>query len=325
MSEFRMPTGLFRAARNPRRVPLARIFIVGSGVVGTATGKGFIEAGHTVTFIDVALARLEQLRAEGLDARFTLDLPDEPSYVFMTLPTPNVGKSFDLSAFTSGTRSIADAIRRSPAMHTIVVRSTVPPGTTEGLVLTELEFGSGKRAGVGFGLASNPEFLRAATAEEDFRHPWMTVIASRNEATCLRLRELLAPFGGELKIFDDPAVAETIKCAHNLFNAAKISFWNEIWLVTEQLGIDHDAVSSTVAKSAEGSTNQFYGIRGGAPYGGVCLPKDTNGFLGFARELGVRMPVLEGVVAVNEQLASINSKELDALLDRRIELPDAVE
>ena len=212
---------------------MARIFIVGSGVVGTATGKGFIEAGHTVTFIDVALARLEQLRAEGFDARFTLDLPDEPSYVFMTLPTPNVGKSFDLSAFTSGTRSIADAIRRSPALHTIVVRSTVPPGTTEGLVLTELEFGSGKQAGIGFALASNPEFLRAATAAEDFRHPWMTVIASRDEATCLRLRELLAPFGGELKIFDDPAVAETIKCAHNLFNAAKISFWNEIWLVTE--------------------------------------------------------------------------------------------
>jgi UDPglucose 6-dehydrogenase len=325
MSDFRIPTRLFQPALKPEESALARIFIVGSGVVGTATGKGFIEAGHTVTFIDVALARLECLRAEGFDARFALDLPDEPSFVFMTLPTPNVGKSFDLSAFTSGTRSIADAVRRSPAMHTIVVRSTVPPGTTEGLVLTELEFGSGKQAGTGFALASNPEFLRAATAAEDFRHPWMTVIASRDEATCLRLRELLAPFGGELKIFDDPAVAETIKCAHNLFNAAKISFWNEIWLVTEQLGIDHDAVSSTVAKSAEGSTNQYYGIRGGAPYGGVCLPKDTNGFLGFARELGVRMPVLEGVVAVNEQLASINSDELDALLDRRIELPDTVE
>ena len=242
MTVFRMPPGCFTLPRKPQEMALARIFIVGSGVVGTATGKGFIEAGHTVTFIDVALARLECLRAEGFDARFALDLPDEPSYVFMTLPTPNVGKSFDLSAFTAGTRSIADAVRRSPAMHTIVVRSTVPPGTTEGLVLTELEFGSGKQAGIGFALASNPEFLRAATAAEDFRHPWMTVIASRDEATCLRLRELLAPFGGELKIFDDPAVAETIKCAHNLFNAAKISFWNEMWLVTEQLGIDHDAV-----------------------------------------------------------------------------------
>jgi UDPglucose 6-dehydrogenase len=304
---------------------LARIFIVGSGVVGTATGKGFIEAGHAVTFIDVSLARLELLRAEGLDARITLDLPDEPSFVFMTLPTPNVGRSFDLSAFTSGTKSIADAVGRSSTVHTIVVRSTVPPGTTERLVKGELERGSGKKAGRGFALASNPEFLRAATAESDFRHPWMTVIASRDESACLRLRELLLPFGGELKMFDDPAVAEAIKCAHNLYNAAKISFWNEIWMVTEKLGIDHDAVSSTVAKSAEGSTNQFYGIRGGAPYGGVCLPKDTNGFLGFAAELGVKMPVLEGVVAVNERLESINSQELDLLLDNRIELPDAVE
>jgi UDPglucose 6-dehydrogenase len=304
---------------------LARIFIVGSGVVGTATGRGFIEAGHTVTFIDVALARLEQLRAAGFDARIELDLPEEPAFVFMTLPTPNAGRSFDLSAFTSGTRSIGDALRRSPAKHTVVVRSTVPPGTTEGLVKGELERTSGKRAGRGFALASNPEFLRAASADDDFRHPWMTVIASRDQVTRVRMQDLLAPFGGELRVFEDPAVAEAIKCAHNLYNAAKISFWNEIWLVTEKLGIDHDAVSSTVAKSAEGSTNQFYGIRGGAPYGGVCLPKDTNGFLGFAAQLGVTMPVLEGVVAVNEQLASINTQELDALLDGHVEMADEVE
>jgi UDPglucose 6-dehydrogenase len=124
------------------------------------------------------------------------------------------------------------------------------------------------------------------------------------------------PFGGEMRLFDDPATAEFIKCAHNLYNAAKISFWNEMWLVTQRLGIDHDAVSSTVANSAEGSYNPYYGIRGGAPYGGVCLPKDTNGFLGFAAALGVEMPLLTAVVTVNENLAVATQREIDTLLDQ---------
>jgi len=66
--------------------------------------------------------------------------------------------------------------------------------------------------------------------------------------------------------------------------------------------VDADAVSATVARSAEGSINPLYGIRGGAPYGGVCLPKDTNGFLGFAAELGVEIPLLQAVVDTNERL-----------------------
>ena len=158
-------------------------------------------------------------------------------------------------------------------------------------------------ANEGFGLASNPEFLRAVSAAEDFRHPWMTVIASRDPQTVERLRALLSPFGGELRTFTNPAEAEFIKCAHNIFNATKISFWNEMWLVGQHLGLDVDEIAATVAKSAEGSYNPSYGIRGGAPYGGVCLPKDTQGFLGVADSMGLRMPLLKAVVEVNDQMA----------------------
>src|SRR5262249_51815446 len=100
------------------------------------------------------------------------------------------------------------------------------------------------------------------------------------------------------------------KCAHNIFNATKISFWNEMWLVCQDLGIDHDDVAGTVARSAEGSFNPVYGIRGGAPYGGVCLPKDTNGVLGFAADRPLRMPLLDAVVRVNEELAARVAAEL---------------
>jgi UDPglucose 6-dehydrogenase len=291
----------------------ARIFIIGSGVVGKATGEGFLGAGHEVTFIDVDPSRLEYLRGLGLDARGELVLAGErPSFIFLTLPTPNVGHDYDLSAFAAGTAEVGRALAGAEADHAVVVRSTVPPGTTDGLVRTSLERESGKNLYSGFTLAANPEFLRAASAAEDFRRPWMTVVASRSERTVERLSALLAPFGGELRTFADPVSAELLKCAHNLFNATKISFWNEMWLVARELGVELEPIAATVAKSAEGSFNPDYGIRGGAPYGGVCLPKDTQGFLGFADALGVDMPLLRATVEVNDRLAKIVSSEADA-------------
>lgn len=292
---------------------MARIFVIGSGVVGTATGRGFIEAGHDVSFVDVLPERVAALRAEGLDARTEVDLVGEPAaFLFLTLPTPNAGNSYDLSAFRAGTNSVGAAIAEASAVHTVVVRSTVPPGTCESLVLPILEQASGKRVFDGFALASNPEFLRAASAIEDFRWPWMTVIGSRSKRTVERLQELLAPFGGEMRVFDQPAYAELVKCAHNIYNATKISFWNEMWTVSQELGLDHDAVATTVARSAEGSINKEYGIRGGAPYGGVCLPKDTRGFLGFGSSRGLQLPLLEAVVEVNELLERRVEREMQA-------------
>ncbi len=351
----------------------SRIFVVGAGVVGKATGEGFLAAGHDVTFVDISPSRVAQLRRLGLDAREELVLDGEPpSFVFLTLPTPNDGHRYDLSALESGAAAVGVAIGaagpRTPhddgagvaapaagdgctahevqrdgaplgvaarsdddasrsgyvppstrsghsvvGTHTVVVRSTVPPGTTDGLVRRTLEAASGRTVGSGFALASNPEFLRAACAAEDFRHPWMTVIASRSARTVERLAGLLRPFGGELRTFADPAAAELLKCAHNIFNATKISFWNEMWLVARKLGLDLDAIASVVARSAEGSFNPEYGIRGGAPFGGVCLPKDTRGFLGFAEAIGVEMPLLRATVKVNDRLAAIVHGEVAAL------------
>src|SRR4051812_24983127 len=167
---------------------MARVFIMGSGVVGTATGRGFVDAGHAVTFIDIDPGRILALRERGYDARESIDLTDEPdSFIFLTLPTPNIGNAYDLRAFTGGTAAVGRALGAAIGLHTVVVRSTVPPGTTEGLVAATLEEQSGKRVHDGFCLASNPEFLRAASARQDFRWPWMTIAASRDKRTRERL------------------------------------------------------------------------------------------------------------------------------------------
>jgi UDPglucose 6-dehydrogenase len=281
---------------------MSEIVIIGATVVGTATGKGFAAHGHPVRFVDVDPARVEALRADGYQASGEIELPDTPAFIFLTLPTPNVGHRYDLDAFTTGTREVGDALKRAEAFHTVVVRSTVPPGTCEGRVGPLLQEQSGKLVDEGFGLCSNPEFLRAASAVEDFLFPWMTVIGSRSRATIERMRNLFAPLGGELRTFDDPAAAEMVKCSHNLYNAAKISFWNEMWLVARRMGLPADDIAATVARSSEGSVNPGYGIRGGAPYGGACLPKDTKGFLGFTGDLGIDMPLLDAVVEVNERM-----------------------
>jgi len=312
-------TGIVQNEKGAQFMQASKIFIVGSGVVGTATGEGFLGAGHEVTFIDISESRVRELQERGFDARTELDLSDErESFIILTLPTPNEGWAYDLRAFTAGTTSVGLALAGSSTVHTVVVRSTVPPGTTEGLVKNALEENSGKTAGTGFRLASNPEFLRAVSAAEDFRNPWMTVIASRDASTVDMLRELLSPFGGEMRTFENPAEAEFIKCAHNIFNATKISFWNEMWLVAEEIGVDLDPIAATVARSAEGSINPQYGIRGGFPYGGVCLPKDTCGFLGYSTTIGVDMPLLRAVVETNDKLDKIVGREMDAVVEQAV-------
>jgi UDPglucose 6-dehydrogenase len=315
---------------------VSRIFIVGSGTVGLATGLDLIRAEHQVTFVDRSETRIAALAEQGLDARLALDLDGEPeSFIFLCLPTPNDGQGYDLSAIQGGATEIGEALAGADARHIVVVRSTVPPGTTRELVRPLLEQYSGKRDGVGFGLAASPDFRRTSRPapgpsnqgrtqqglpirglfeeRQGASGPRMTVIGARSQRVAHRLGDLLGPLGGQVRVFDDPATAELIKCTSSLFNATKISFWNEIWGVCDQLGLDPDQIADTVASSAQGSTDPGYGLRGGAPYGGAQLPGDTAGFLGFAAELGIPMPLLSAVVGVNTTFEHRLASELDGV------------
>jgi UDPglucose 6-dehydrogenase len=113
--------------------------------------------------------------------------------------------------------------------------------------------------------------------------------------------------------------AEMIKYVHNLFNATKISLFNEIHSIEKKLGIDSDLVHSIVAKTAEGMWRPEYGIKGGYPYGGSCLPKDTVAFFNFAREHGLgQMPLLRATIEVNSRLLreSLRREEGSAISGR---------
>lgn len=282
---------------------MARITVVGGGVVGTANGLGFAAHGHDVVVVDSDHERVAALRGLGLRAASEIDLRGPSGFVFLTLPTPaNPDVGFDLSLFDAGVTAVGSALREASTSHVIVVRSTVPPRTTCGRLVPLLEQHSDRKQGQGFEVAAVPEFLRAGSALEDVLSPWMTVIGAPDDGTRTALAELFRPFGGELLTFADPLVAEVAKLAHNAFNATKISFWNEMWQLCEALGIDAREIASTVAYSAEGSINPLYGIRGGSPYTGSCLPKDIEGLLRFAHTVGLEMPLVASTQEVNRAM-----------------------
>jgi len=201
-----------------------------------------------------------------------------------------------------------------------VVRSTVPPTSTEQRLTPILERASGKRAGTGFGVAMNPEFLRQVSSEQDFARPWITVLGTADRRTAELLDTLYAPFGA-LIVRCTPTEAEMIKYVNNVYNAVKISYFNEIHEICQRLGVDSNLVSATVARSAESMWNPLYGTRGGVPYGGACLPKDTTAFMQFAREHGFEHLMLEATMAVNDRLeravpAVASPDKIDEALER---------
>jgi UDPglucose 6-dehydrogenase len=270
--------------------------------------------------VDVNPDRVAALQAKGYAASSVLDLSGPSAFVFVAVPTPHIGARYDLSYITDAATTIGAALRGATEFHTVVVRSTVPPGTTEGLVQPILEEQSGRRVHEHFEVAANPEFLRATSNHEDFLMPWMTVLGSRSARTVERMCDLYKHFGGDIRTFLNPAKAEFVKCAHNIYNATKISFWNEMWMVADRLGFSSDEIAAVVAHSSEGSINPNYGIRGGMPFGGACLPKDTYGFIGFATELGVDVPLLRSVAVVNEHMEELVQTALEReLTSKRVE------
>jgi UDPglucose 6-dehydrogenase len=283
---------------------MSRILIVGSGVVGQATGKGFAKKGHQVSYVDINPQTIAKLRAAGLEASTAAEVDwSAVDAVMLAVPTPSVDGRIVLDYIEAAALDVGRGLATTDSYITVVVRSTVPPTTTEQRIAPILERASGKRAGADFGVAMNPEFLRAVSSEQDFARPWITVLGTSDRHTAEILDELYAPFGA-LIVRCTPTEAEMTKYVNNVYNAVKISYFNEVHAICERLGVDSSLIGAAVARSAESMWNPLYGTRGGVPYGGACLPKDTAAFMQFAREHGFEHLMLDATIAVNQRLAA---------------------
>ncbi|WP_219471578.1 hypothetical protein [Nonomuraea rhizosphaerae] len=231
----------------------------------------------------------------------------ETDVVLVAVSAPTGEQGVDTSCLRAATRTLGEALMRDfrTRYPVIVYRCTVPPGMTRTLTRL-LEAVSGLRAGVHFGVAYSPEYLRAATACEDFLRPDVTTVGviGDDERAWRIVRDLYQRFSCPL-VRVSPEGAEFQKYVHNLFNAVKISFFNEMRTTTAHLGIrEVDDLFRIAARSAEGMRDPLHGIADLGPYGGSCLPKDAAAWLLEMRRRLIASPMVAAAQTVNHQAIS---------------------
>jgi GDP-mannose 6-dehydrogenase len=297
------------------------ISVFGLGYVGSVSAACFASMGHRVVGVDVHAAKvgmietgrspiieagMDELVAEGNKAcrlHATVDstaavLDSDLSFVCVGTPSLRNGR-LDLSHIESVAREIGAALKQKKTPHTFVLRSTVLPGTTESVVLPILEQQSGKREGVDFYVAYNPEFMREGTAVSDFLQPPYTVLGAQQPAHLDTLRKLYSNTPG--KVFETSiAVAEMVKYFSNAFHAVKVTFANELGTLCKQLGVDAQLATEIFTSDSRLNISPAY-LSPGFAFGGSCLPKDVRALTYKARELDLKLPMLESLLPSNSE------------------------
>jgi GDP-mannose 6-dehydrogenase len=276
--------------------------------------------GHEVVGVDTNPHKVQQINAgqspvveekinELIEAavqrgalRATLDLEDavlnsEVSLISVATPSkPNYTP--DLSAVDGVVRNIGQALRKKDGPHVLVLRSTVPPGTTSERILPILLEASGRRIGEGLSLVFNPEFLREGSSVKDFHQPPQTVIGSFDEAGYVAMERMYAGLPGAF-VRTTPEIAESVKYLCNVFHALKIVFANEAGSVLKAYGLDGREVMKIFCQDTQLNISAAY-MRPGFAFGGSCLPKEVKGFITLARERDVDIPAMGGLLESNE-------------------------
>ncbi len=317
-----------------------KVAMIGAGYVGLVTGACFASQGHRVICVDVVPEKVEQInagitpifepgledllthtRSEGL-LNATLDAVSaikEAELVFIAVPTPSKEDgSIDLSFVEEASHTIGRTLKEAEHWKTIVVKSTVVPGTTENIVGKIIEEESGKKRGADFGLAMNPEFLKEGKAVEDFLNPDRVVIGAIDPKSFDEVKALYEWTEAPV-LKTTPTTAELIKYAANSFLAMKISFINEIANYCELLGVDVSEVAQGIGLD-ERISPKF--LRAGAGFGGSCFPKDVAALYSHSKHLGREMRLLKATLEVNKRqplrTVELLREEIGALTEKSI-------
>jgi GDP-mannose 6-dehydrogenase len=207
--------------------------------------------------------------------------------------------SLDLQFLERVCREIGDALAGRESFHIVVVRSTVLPGTMRKVVIPALEQSSGKKAGSGFGICSNPEFLREGTAVHDYDHPPKTVIGKADDLSGEKLAQLYEKLDAPL-VITDVATAEMVKYVDNVWHALKVDFANEIGNICKAVGLDGYRVMDIFCKDTKLNLSPYY-LKPGFAFGGSCLPKDVRALNYCAKTLDLDLPVLGAILRSNDR------------------------
>jgi len=307
-------------ADRKRENPLS-LSIFGMGYVGAVTAACFAHMGHRVIGVDINPAKVEilesgrspiveaginELIAEGFSACRLHATTDPQAAVhqsdvsFICVGTPSIRNGRpDLSHVEHVCSDVGSALRSKQQRHTVVVRSTILPGTTEGSIIPALEKASGLRAGCDFSVCYNPEFMREGNAVNDFLQPACTVLGAREPRDLIPVRELYRNVPGNF--FETSlAAAEMSKYVANAFHALKVSFANEIGTLCKHLDVDTEAVVRILTSDNKLNISAAY-LSPGFAFGGSCLPKDLRAISHRAKELDICLPLLDCLPRSNSE------------------------
>lgn len=302
-----------------------KISIIGSGYVGTTIASCFAKLGHNVVNVDIdqdvvdtinsgrapiheeGLSDLVSTHAgpEGigrLQATTEYEAVLDTEATFLCLPTPATEDgSIDLSLMKAGARTLGETLSDKDEWHTVIVKSTVVPGTTQETVSPTLAETSGKSVNEDFGVGMNPEFLREGSAVADFLNPDKLVLGADNDRTLQTMRDVFSPLEERVNcpvISTGTREAEMIKYANNGFLAAKVSLINDIGNICKEFGVDAYEVAEAIGLD-DRIGEQF--LQSGVGWGGSCFPKDTKAIIAAAEETGYEPPILNAAVELNDR------------------------
>ncbi len=296
------------------------ISIIGLGYVGVVSTACLSQLGHDVIGVDIcqdklrlidqgkapiAEAGLGDLLQAGVDNGSisteydlkTAILQSDVSFISVNTPTAEDG-SCDVGAIQMVAEQIGRALKHKSDYHLLVMRCSVPPGTTESIFIPLVERVSGKKEGADFGVCFNPEFLREGTAIADFQAPPKTVIGARNEKAQFVLAAILEPVDAQ-PIFTDIATSEMVKYVDNVWHATKVCFGNEIGRVCQSLGIDGREVIRQFSRDTVLNISAYY-LKPGFAYGGSCLPKEVRAMKFLGSQHGLSLPLMDSLPVSND-------------------------
>lgn len=297
-----------------------KISVFGLGYVGTVSAGCLASDGHEVIGVDPVRTKVDLINAGStpiievdiaeiianvvksglLRATENQDeaiLQSDLSFVCVGTPSQTNG-NLDLSYIRRVCELIGKALKNKPTRHTVVIRSTILPGTMHGVVIPTLEENSGKRAGQAFGICNNPEFLREGSAVKDFNFPPKTVIGEFDVESGDLLASLYARLDAPL-IRTNLETAEMVKYVDNTWHALKIGFANEIGNLCKSLSVDSHAVMNIFCQDKKLNISPAY-LSPGFAFGGSCLPKDLRALSYKARMHDLELPILNGILPSNE-------------------------
>jgi GDP-mannose 6-dehydrogenase len=297
-----------------------KISIFGLGYVGTVSAGCLASEGHHVIGVDPLQAKVDLIN-KGRSPIIEADINEiiasaaaagrlratddsgqairETELSFVCVGTPSQANgNLDLRYIRRICEQIGEVLKSKSTRHTVVIRSTILPGTMNNIVIPTLEEFSGKRAGIDFGVCSNPEFLREGSAVRDFRSPPKTVIGELDEASGGVLAQLYEKLDAPL-IRTDLETAEMIKYVDNSWHALKIGFANEIGNICKSLGLDAHQVMNIFCQDKKLNISPAYLLPGFA-FGGSCLPKDLRALSYQAKTHDLHLPILSSILPSNE-------------------------